>query len=161
MDNSGQFQEVHRGTIDEYLEDEHKEMAFSKPESIKSLGQHWTDNSYTARNFANKDHYTWAPAKTGRVISGLAHSTDIWDPEEEGAEDHFGQYAIWHPNYDDDYNDDGFGEREKTIKSGRPVIIKNIRTYKATDRHGGRKDPDYSSTDEEMKPGTVGRIGGF
>ena len=161
MGNDGQFKQVHRGTRDEYLEDEDVEMNPDNPESIKYLGQHWTDDSSVARNFATRDDYTWSPAKTGRVFSGLAHSTDIWDPEEEGAEDHFGQYAIWHPNDDDDYNDDGFGEQEKTIKSDRPVVIKNIRTYKATHRPGGRRSPDYSSTDEEMKPGTVGRTGSF
>lgn len=160
LDGSGKFTRVYRGTFDKPLEEDPDGREYQKPESTMYMGQHWTANSAVARTFAINSNFE-GDSKKGRVFSGLAHTSDIWDPYEKGAEDHFNQYAIWHPNdsYDED-DEDGFNESEQTIKPDSPVVLNKITTYNATGNFQGRQ-PLYTKADQKMKPGTVGKVGNF
>ena len=156
---SGTFTRVHRGTFDKPLEEDPYGREYQKPESTMYMGQHWTANPSVARTFAINSNFE-GDAKKGRVFSGLAHTSDIWDPYEKGAEEHFNQYAIGHPNDDYDQDEDPYNESELTLKSGSPVALDKVSTYNATGKFEGRM-PMYTKAEQKMKPGTVGKVGNF
>jgi hypothetical protein len=162
------FTTLHRGTIDKPLDPDPDGREYSMPELTRQLGQHWTTDKNVANTFATNSGQE-GDARKGRVFTGLVHNKDIWDPQEEGAEDHFSQYGIWHPNdgHEDEYEEDGFGEAEETVKPGSPVVLKKIDTYKTdmplfdrSDPRFGRK-PSYDKKSVNLKSGTIGRVNFF
>jgi hypothetical protein len=149
--NGGGFKKLYRGlSSDRPFPDEVTKKS-SEFETLGKpvVGRHWTDDLDSARKFATGiasnelDGYIGAEeSKHGRTLTGLVHTTDIWDHDEPGSLQAHKEADAYHPENDDTHYLEG--ENERLLKKNAPVYVKEAWDIKRD------KNAPYLQDPEEM-----------
>lgn len=109
------------------INDENEKVRVERGDKPQGLGIHWSSDPKVAKNFALNDQGFPTPKIAGIVYHGQVDSRHIWSYNEPGSVDYHDLHQIYHPNSRE--NQDNYGEKEVTVKEGKPVQIHGMDVY--------------------------------